>query len=125
MREELGTNPSRRTVVAWMLAIGTAAVIPTAAYAARGGDFYGYIVHVSTENIKVYDPKSKQTLSFVIVPKFKNIVSSDGKTTYQMAQLKRNMYVDVRYDQNAMGIRHADKITVLRASGQPVKSMKS
>ncbi|HXW77662.1 MAG TPA: hypothetical protein VEJ20_09640 [Candidatus Eremiobacteraceae bacterium] len=80
--------------------------------------WYGYVVHVSTNNIKVVDVGGDQTLSFLIVPKFKNIFSADGKLTYQMAQIKRNMLVKVYYDQNLVGQRHADKIFVLTGQGQ-------
>ncbi|MBV8282056.1 MAG: hypothetical protein JO347_08340 [Candidatus Eremiobacteraeota bacterium] len=48
------------------------------------------------------------------MPKFKNIWSEDGKTTYQMSYLKPGMKVQVTYDQKALGARHADKIVVLR-----------
>ena len=73
----------------------------------------GVITHVSTENLKVKN-KAGDELSFLIVPKFKNIWSEDGKTTYQMAYLKNGMEVKVTYDQTALGARHADKIVVLK-----------
>jgi hypothetical protein len=78
----------------------------------------GYVVHVSTDNIKVINSEGTQTLSFLILPKFKNVFSGDGKTTYQMAQVKRNMLVKVYFDQNLIGSRHADKIYVLNDNGQ-------
>ena len=78
----------------------------------------GYVVHVSLNNIKVINVEGTQTLSFLILPKFKSVFSADGKTTYQMAQIKRNMLVKVYYDQNLVGQRHADKIYVLDKIGQ-------
>jgi hypothetical protein len=102
-----------------ILALATLA--PNAALAAN--TFYGITVHVSTNNIKVENPHTKQTLSFEILPKFDQIFSGDGKTTYQMKDIKPGRYVGVIYDQKALGVRHADKIYLLnnaneRVSGQ-------
>ena len=82
--------------------------------------FYGITVHVSTQNIKVQDPKTQQTLSFVLVPKFDQVFSADGKTTYQMGKVKAGQYVGVIYDTSALGIRHADKIYLLTNANQKI-----
>lgn len=82
--------------------------------------FYGITVHVSTQNIKVQDPKTKQTLSFVVVPKFDQVFSADGKTTYQMSKVRAGQYVGVIYDTSALGIRHADKIYLLDNANQKI-----
>jgi hypothetical protein len=87
--------------------------LPVAATATTTSTFYGITVHVSTDNIKVQDPKTKQTLSFVIVPKFDQVFSADGKTTYQMSKVRAGQYVGIIYDQKALGARHADKIYLL------------
>jgi len=81
--------------------------------AASAALFYGVTRHVSTSNIKVYDPKSHQTLSFTVTPKFNQVFSQDGKTTYQMSAIKAGQYVKVYYDQHFLGMRHADKIYIL------------
>ena len=86
---------------------------PQAALAGKTNNFYGEVVHVSVDNVKAYDPKAKLTLSFVVEPKFDQVFSADGKTTYQMKDLKAGQYVRIVYDQKALGIRHADKIYVL------------
>lgn len=86
---------------------------PHAAFAGKTNNFYGEVVHVSVENVKVHDPKAKLTLSFVLTPKFDQIFSEDGKTTYQMKSLKPGQYVRVVYDQKVLGMRHADKIYIL------------
>lgn len=96
-----------------------AALAPQAALAAD--TFYGEIVHVSVDNVKVYDPKNHQTLSFIVTPKFDQIFSSDGKTTYQMKHLKAGQYVGVIYDQKALGMRHADKIYIMNNANQRLK----
>ncbi len=81
----------------------------------------GEVVHVSTTNIKVYNTEGDQTLSFLLVPKFDKVFSDDGTTTLEMADIKPGMWVTVYYDQKALGVRHADKIIVLR-SGEQIKS---
>ncbi|HEX3457956.1 MAG TPA: hypothetical protein VHR97_08385 [Candidatus Baltobacteraceae bacterium] len=82
--------------------------------------FYGITVHVSSSNIKVENPKTKQTLSFLIVPKFDQVFSADGKTTYQMGKIKAGQYVAVIYDQKALGARHANKIYLMNNAEQRI-----
>jgi len=84
--------------------------------------FYGIVVHVSTSNIKVQDSRTKQTLSFAILPKFDQVFSADGKTTYQMKAIKAGQYVGVIYDQKALGARHADKIYLLNNANERIGS---
>jgi hypothetical protein len=97
-----------------------AALMALPQVAAAASTFYGITVHVSSNNIKVEDPKTKQTLSFEIVPKFDQIFSADGKTTYQMGKIKAGQYVGIIYDQKAFGIRHADKIYLLNNANQKI-----
>jgi len=94
------------------------AVAPNAALAAS--TFYGITVHVSTNNIKVQDPRTNQTLSFEILPKFDQIFSADGKTTYQMKDVRPGRYVGIIYDQRAFGMRHADRIYLLNNRNQRI-----
>lgn len=96
-----------------LVALLVAAAIALPQVASAASTFYGITRHVSVNNIKVYDSKSKQTLSFVILPKFDRIFSANGKTTYQMKAIKPGRYVGIIYDQEALGIRHADKIYLL------------
>jgi len=84
--------------------------------------FYGIVVHVSTSNIKVQDSRTKQTLSFAILPKFDQVFSADGKTTYQMKAIKAGQYVGIIYDQKALGARHADKIYLLNNANERIGS---
>src|SRR5207253_615800 len=100
----------RRIAIGLLASLALAAIIRPAPAAAVDKIWVGYVVHVSMNNIKVVNSEETQTLSFLILPKFKNVFSADGKTTYQMAQIKRNMLVKVYYDQNLLGQRHADKI---------------
>ena len=81
----------------------------------------GQVVHISTTNVKVENREGRETLSFLVVPRFKQIFSDDGKTTYQMASLKPGTWVTIYYDQDALGARHADKIVVL-STGQKLGS---
>jgi hypothetical protein len=104
------------------LAIGTLlfTALPQTGLAATNSTFYGLTVHVSSQNIKVEDPKTKQVLSFVIVPKFDQVFSADGKTTYQMSHVRAGQYVGIIYDQRALGVRHADKIYIMDNANQRI-----
>ena len=101
----------------------TVALWDAPGHAKTGSVWEGHVTHVSTTNIKVRGTNG-QELSFIVVPKFNKVFSGDGKTTYQMTDIKPGMWVRVIYDQSAMGARHADRIVLYRR-GQPVKSMKS
>ena len=108
----------RRTLLTLVAVAGLTAFLAPLPAAAVNKIWTGYVVHVSTDNIKVINSEGTQTLSFLILPKFKEVFSGDGKTTYQMAQVKRNMLVKVYFDQNLLGSRHADKIYVINDDGQ-------
>jgi len=94
--------------------------VPSATLASTTPTFYGITVHVSTQNIKVQNPKTKETLSFVILPKFDQVFSADGKTTYQMSKVKAGQYVGIIYDQKGLGVRHADKIYLLDNANEKI-----
>jgi len=85
-------------------AIATLGIAPAVADTVGSANFSG---------IKVTNPKTNQTLSFLIVPKFDQVFSADGKTTYQMGAIKAGQYVKVYYDQKFLGQRHADRILLL------------
>ena len=99
-------------------ATSAATLAPVPARAASAVNVvYGYVQHVSSTNIKVYDVNQKETLSFELLPKFDQVFSSDGKTTYQMKNLKSGMFVKLYYDQKMLGMRHADRIFVYHSNG--------
>lgn len=104
------------------LAIGMFCAPAPIALAATTSTFYGITVHVSTNNIKVQNPKTKETLSFLIVPKFDQVFSADGKTTYQMGKVRAGQYVGIIYDQKGLGVRHADKIYLLDNANEKIGS---
>lgn len=108
------------TKMAAAAAAALALCIPQAVMAAS--TFYGIVQHVSVNNIKVYNPKSHQALSFLLLPKFDQVFSPDGKTTYQMKAVKAGRYVGVIYDQKALGARHADKIYLLTNANERIGS---
>lgn len=89
---------------------------------ARVSTFYGIAKHVSMNNIKVYNPRTHQTLSFMILPKFDRIFSANGKTTFQMKDVKPGRYVGIIYDQSVLGIRHADKVYLLTSENEKISS---
>jgi hypothetical protein len=101
-----------------IIIIAAVAFMPIVAQAAS--TFYGITVHVSVNNIKVQDPRTKQTLSFLLVPKFDQVFSSDGKTTYQMKKVKPGQYVGIIYDQKAFGQRHADQIYLMNNASERI-----
>jgi hypothetical protein len=104
------------------LALATALLWALPQAAAASSTFYGVTVHVSTNNIKVKNTHTGQTLSFEILPKFDQVFSADGKTTYQMREVKAGRYVGIIYDQKALGMRHADKIYLLNNASQTIGS---
>ena len=93
-------------------------LVPQIANAAS--TFYGEAVHVSTSNIKVYNPRNHETLSFLILPHFDQVFSGDGKTTYQMKDVHAGQYVGIIYDQKGLGARHADKIYIMNNANQRI-----
>ena len=114
----------RKRLLSSIVALAVCAAIGFPQIAMANQVFYGIAVHVSTSNIKVQDPKTKQTLSFEIAPSFKQVFSSDGKTTFQMADIKAGRYVGVIYDQKMLGVRHADKIYLMNNANERIKGFK-
>jgi len=108
-------NHSTSSTLAGAAALAIVLGSSTAAFAGTVGSahFDGLVSHVSSNNIKVIDPKTHQSLSFLLVPHFKQVFSGDGKTTAQMAALHEGQYVKVYYDQKFLGQRHADRIYIL------------
>jgi hypothetical protein len=108
------------------LPLATTIISAAPAEAAKVGSSWveGTLVHISTSNIKVKDDKTGQELSFLLVPHFDQIVSEDGKTTYQMKALHSGQLVKVYYDQKLLGARHADRILVLNRMQKKVKVQK-
>ncbi|MFZ1018013.1 MAG: hypothetical protein WAN39_09100 [Candidatus Cybelea sp.] len=104
------------------IAISLLATFPQAVSATTTSTFYGITVHVSSQNIKVQNPKTKETMSFLLVPKFDSVFSADGKTTYQMSKIKAGQYVGIIYDRKALGQAHADKIYLLTNANQTIGS---
>ena len=109
-----------RTILRLLPAIALAAAVTAPQMASAASTFYGITRHVSVNNIKVENPKSHQTLSFLILPKFDQVFSDDGKTTYQMKNVHPGQYVRVIYDQKAFGVRHADRIIVLTRANRKI-----
>jgi hypothetical protein len=94
------------------LFLGNLAVAVPASANVGSANVSGIVSHVSGNNIKITDGQGHQ-LSFLIVPKFDQVFSDDGKTTYQMRAIKAGQYVKIYYDQKFLGQRHADRILVM------------
>ncbi len=102
-------------------ALGAVLGAPLGAMADKGSTYEGTVVHTSTDNINVKGTDGS-TLSFLIVPRFHKILRADGKTTALMNEIKAGDRVKVRYDQSALGARHADEVTDESAPLKPLKS---
>ncbi len=121
MASRVISRMNRRSSLFFAAAVAAAALAPSGAQATVGSaNFSGIVNHVSSDNIKVTNTVSHQSLSFMILPKFDQVFSSDGKTTYQMSAIKAGQYVKVYYDQKMLGARHADRILLL-TQGNDVK----
>ena len=107
------------------IAFFMSASVPVASFADTTRVWTGTVKHVSTDNIKVYSWKEHKALSFLLMPHFKQVFSSDGKTTSQMAKIREGMIVKVYYDQHALGIRHADRILVIGGNDVGAMNIKS
>ena len=59
-------------------------------------------------------------MSFAILPKFDQVFSADGKTTYQMSKVKAGQYVGIIYDRKALGMAHADKIYLMNDANERI-----
>jgi hypothetical protein len=100
--------------------VASVALLSAPSPALADATFYGTVIHVSMNSIKVQDMRSQQTLAFEILPHFDQIFSADGKTTYQMKRIHGGSYVCIVYDQHALGMRHADKVYVLDRANQRI-----
>jgi hypothetical protein len=114
------TRSALALVTTLALATGLVWALAQTARAATTWTFYGITVHVSTNNIKVQDPRTKQVMSFLLVPKFDQVFSANGKTTYQMGKVKAGQYVAVVYDRKALGGAHADKIYLMDNANEKI-----
>jgi hypothetical protein len=86
--------------------------------------FQGLVSHVSSDNLKVTDPKTSKTLSFLLVPRFNQVFKSHGKTM-QQTTLSNGQYVKVYYDQKFLGRPHADRVLILDNANVAMKKMHS
>ncbi len=113
-------------VTPFLAAFLLAAVFYSPMPANAGGSAWveGSLVHISSTNVKVIDDKTGKELSFLLVPHFDQIFSSDGKTTFQMSALHRGQLIKVYYDQKFLGQRHADRIEVLNHRQMMIKQQK-
>jgi hypothetical protein len=108
----------------WFAAVLAVSAVSARPAQAHTGYFTGYVVHVSTDNLKVENTADTESLSFLLVPKFKQVFSNDGKTTYEMADIKPGMIVKVLYDQDMLGARHADKVFIVDAKGHALTAVR-
>jgi hypothetical protein len=111
--------------LAGTMAILSVPLAPAAAADKAGSQvFQGLVNHVSSDNLKVTDPKSNKTISFLLVPRFNKVFKSHGKTM-QQTTLRNGQYVKVYYDQKLLGRPHADRVLILNDSNVATKKMHS
>jgi hypothetical protein len=98
--------------------------LPPAVAAEKAGSqvFQGLVDHVSSDSLKVTDPKSSKTISFLLVPRFNKVFKSHGKTM-QQTSLHNGQYVKVFYDQKLLGRPHADRVLILNDANVPTKKL--
>jgi hypothetical protein len=82
----------------------------------------GLVKHTATNSISIYNPRTKQSERFVIVPRFGNVFSADGRTSRQVKDLHNGQYVKVYYDQKMLGIMHADRILIMNDNNMSMKT---
>ena len=113
-------------VAAALAALPISASMMAPATAAKVGSAWveGTLVHISDNNIKIKDDNTGKELSFLLVPHFDQVFSSDGKSTYQMKALHSGQLVKVYYDQKFLGKRQAYRILVLNRQEMPVMQHK-
>lgn len=109
LNKTLGSRPA---VAVAALAMAIAFTAGSAAATNTAMRFYGIVKHVSANNLKVYNPVQKKTVSFLIAPKFHNVFKKGSKTT-QLSTIAPGQYVEVRYDRKLLGQAHADRINLL------------
>lgn len=98
---------------------------PAAAAEKAGSEvFQGLVDHVSSNNLKVTDPKTNKTISFLLVPRFNKVFKSHGKST-QQSTLKDGQYVKVYFDQKFFGRPHADRVLILNDANVAMKKIHS
>ena len=106
-------------VAALLVGIVSFWAMPRAAQAIPTWMFYGETIHVSATNLKVINPKTRQTMTFLMDPNFGNIFTSDGKTK-AMRKVAAGQYVGVLYDRRALGATHVDKIYIMNNANQRI-----
>jgi hypothetical protein len=106
-------------VAALFIVIALVWALPQTARAIPTWTFYGLTIHVSAQNIKVQNPRTKQVMSFLLDPNFGNIFMSDGKTK-AMRKIAAGQYVAVVFDRRALGVAHADKVYIMNNANQRI-----
>jgi len=93
--------------VAAVVILGMSAAVPAQARVSER--FYGRVIHVSTDNIKVRNPHSGKILSFVFVPGVTHTIDDAGRPQ-AATHIHVGERVNVVYDTTALGIRHLDRV---------------
>jgi hypothetical protein len=119
-------NHTRFTLVPTLVAAVAFANAGAASASVKAGSQVaeGLIKHVSSTNVSIYNPRTKQSEGFVIVPRFGNVFKADGRTPKQVSDLHNGQYVKVYYDQKMLGVMHADRILIMQDNNMAMKTDK-
>jgi hypothetical protein len=104
-------------------AIAAVALLFNVAPAKAPGVFNGIVRHVSSDNIKVYDPRSQKTMGFVLPPHFTNVFKSGHSKTKYLATIAPGQYVKVYYDRKLLGAARVRSIYLLDQSNRAYSKM--
>jgi hypothetical protein len=114
---------SRYSRVAAIAAIAVAFNLAPSLAAKAPGVFNGIVRHVSTDNIKVYDPRSRKTMGFVLPPHFSNVFKKGHSKTEYLATIAPGQYVKVYYDRKLLGAARVRSIYLLDQANRPYSKM--
>jgi len=73
-------------------------------------------MHVSGDNIKVYSTADKAERSFIVLPGFKNVYTSDG-TRSSMSDVRAGSVVRLFYSYT-FGVRHPNAIFIIHLAAR-------
>jgi hypothetical protein len=103
------------------LALALGSALPVVASAAQPSTLYGIVQHVSATNLKIQDPKTGHTYTFLTTPQI-NAVTGPSAGTKQQRTLHAGQYVQVLYS-HFLGAMKARHVKVLDNSNMTMKKV--
>jgi hypothetical protein len=103
------------------LALALGSTLPSAVSAAQPSTLYGIVEHVSATNLKIQDPKTGHTYTFLTTPQI-NAVTGPSAGTKQQKSLHAGQYVQVLYS-HFLGTMKARHVKVLDNANTTMKKV--